>query len=96
MAGMPWGGGEELPKETSAWATVFFISAVHNPKGRTSPGVQKERMWAPEGGCRVRDGQWYPSLCLHSSPLSVSQCFLRPVCWECGPHSVMPLLESVW
>lgn len=62
MAGMPGGGGRELPKKTSAQATVFFISAVHNPKGRSSPGVQKERMQAPGEGCRVRDGQWYPSV----------------------------------
>lgn len=46
MAGMPW--WEELPKEASAWAIVF-ISGVHSPKGRTSPGAQKERMKAPEG-----------------------------------------------
>lgn len=91
MAGMPW--WEELPKEASAWAIVF-ISGVHSPKGRTSPGAQKERMKAPEGRCSTGEGctQGIGS----GTSLFTQQCSLTPVCWECGPHSVMPLLESVW
>lgn len=50
MAGMPNG------KSYSAWATGFFLSGAHNPKGRTSPEVQKETVRTPEGSFRLKFG----------------------------------------